>query len=206
MSKKFTVEKEIHCPQCGVLLPLYFKYTKLIQCDSCKSTIFLEDEGSRVAGDSSVLSEEPSIIVLNQAFFYQQTSYIPIGVIRYSYGRGYWEEWWIKDSSSNAYWLSVDEGDLVLQQETDTLLSLEAFDTLYVNDSIQDGWIVTEKGVATCEGFSGALPKVVKKGSQYHYLHLSGKDGKLQTIEKVDNNLETYIGEWISPFDIGKVF
>jgi len=206
MKNSFTIEKEFNCPQCGDQLSLYFKHTKLIQCISCKSTIFLEDDATRLSGDSSVLSEELSLIELNQPFFYQQKSYMPIGLIRYSYGRGFWEEWWVKDIANNAYWLSVDEGDFILQKEVDTLLSIEEFDALYLNTPLHNGWIVTEKGTATCEGFSGSLPKVVKKGSQYEYVHLTGKDGELQTIEKVNQKLQTYQGKWLSPFDIGKIF
>lgn len=205
MSQQFTIEKQFHCPQCGYTLSLYFKHTKLIQCESCKSTIFLENDASTLGGDSSVLAPEISILALHKPFFYRQKTYLPLGKIRYGYERGFWEEWWVKDTQNNSYWLSIDEGDLVLQQKVDVTYPDTLFDRLHLGLVTIDGWVVTELGKATCEGFEGALPKKIEIGSSYVYAHLSGKDAKLRTLERVEGKLEAYDGVWISPFDIGKV-
>ncbi len=205
MSNKFPIEKSINCPQCGDTLPLYFKHTKLVQCNSCKSSIFLENDATKLAGESSVLAPEISLLKLNTPFFYDHKSYLPLGKIRYSYGRGFWEEWWVKDTKNNEFWLSIDEGDLVLQQQIEENYPDGFFDSLKIGQSPSDGWIVTELGTATCEGFEGSLPKIVVKGSTYRYAHLSGKNAELKTLEVGDNGLEAYRGKWISPFDIGKV-
>ena len=205
MIKNFSVEKQLNCPQCGDTLALYFKHTKLIQCESCKSTIFLEDDTVHLSGESSVLAPEISILKLNTPFFYQQKSYLPLGKIRYSYGRGFWEEWWIKDTQNNEYWLSIDEGDLVFQEKIEVSSSSSVFEELHIGLVTVDGWVVTELGSATCEGFEGSLPKKVTIGSSYQYAHLSGKEAKLRTLELTEGKLEVYDGQWLSPFDIGKV-
>lgn len=205
MTDGFNVEKSINCPQCGDTLPLYFKHVKLVQCLSCKSTIFLENEATRLAGDSSVLAPEISLIHLNVPFGYEHKSYLPLGKIRYSYGRGFWEEWWLKDSEGNEYWLSIDEGDFVLEQQIESRYSTELFNTLNVGQVTVDNLLVTETGMATCEGFEGALPKTVSKGDSYLYTHLSGKDASLTTLELGKDGVEVYSGKWISPFDIKKV-
>jgi len=202
---KFGIEKTINCPQCGDALPLYIKHTKLVQCPSCKSNIFLEDNAVHLAGDSSVLVPEISILTLNTPFFYKQKSYLPLGKIRYSYGRGFWEEWWVKDTQNNEYWLSIDEGDLALQQKVEVTYPDSLFERLHVGLVTSDEWIVTEFNTAKCEGFEGSLPKKITIGSTYKYAHLSGKGAKLRTLELVENKLEAYEGNWISPFDIGKV-
>jgi len=54
MFDNFSIEKHMNCPQCGAALALYFKHTKLIQCESCKSSIFLENDAVQSAGDSAV--------------------------------------------------------------------------------------------------------------------------------------------------------
>ncbi|CAA6803099.1 MAG: Unknown protein [uncultured Sulfurovum sp.] len=205
MSSKFTIEKSIQCPQCGDSLPLYFKHTKLVQCNSCTSTIFLENESTRLAGESSVLTPELSILSLNAPFIYDHKSYLPLGKIRYSYGRGFWEEWWIKDLQNNEYWISIDEGDLVLQQKTQMHYDNDIVEHLAIGDVLHDEWIVSEIGTATYEGFEGALPKLINIGSSYTYVHLSGKDAKLLTLEYSQNIIEGYEGRWISPFDIGRI-
>ena len=205
MSDAIQTIKKFRCPQCGDLLSVYFAYTKLIECPSCKSTIFLEDDAVRLAGKQSVLTTEPSIITLQEPFRYQETTYLPIGKIRYSYGRGFWEEWWLKDTQGEAHWLSVDEGDLVLEDMVKNSPMQVSFDALHLGKKI-DGWIVTELGEATCEGFSGTLPKRIEIGSSYAYAHLSGKNATLRTLEFTDNGLEIYEGFWLSPFDIQKIF
>jgi len=205
MQQNFEVEEYIQCPQCGYTLPLYIKYTKLVQCESCKSTIFLEDEAVKVWGDSSVLAKEVSILELNQAFSYKNKRYLPIGKIRYSYGRGFWEEWWLIDDQGDAFWLSVDEGDLVLEKQIETPYDSHTFDELSVGSLIDDGWVVTEIGGAKCEGFEGAIPKEIKVGSLYRYIHLQGKDALFRTVEISSDKVEVYEGRWISPFDIQKV-
>ena len=206
MPNQFSVEKQFNCPQCGYSLSLYFKHTKLIQCESCKSTIFLEDETARLSGDSSVLAPEISILELNTPFFFEQKSYLPLGKIRYAYGRGFWEEWWVKDTQNNEYWLSIDEGDLVFQQKVEMTYPDDLFARLRVGLVTSDDWVVTELGKAKCEGFEGSLPKKIVVGSTYAYAHLSGKDAKLRTLEFVNNKLEAYEGKWISPFHIDKVY
>jgi len=205
MLNQFTIEEQLNCPQCGYALSLYFKHTKLIQCESCKSTIFLEDEAATVWGDSSVLAPEISILELHKPFFFEQKTYLPLGKIRYSYGRGFWEEWWVKDTKNNTYWFSVDEGDLVFQQKVEVTYPDSLFERLHLGLITSDGWVVTELGEAKCEGFAGSLPKTIVVGSSYAYAHLSGKDAKLRTLEMLEGKLEVYEGKWISPFDIGKV-
>ncbi|MDQ7084181.1 MAG: DUF4178 domain-containing protein [Sulfurovum sp.] len=202
MSNTFTVEKHFNCPQCGDSLALHFTHVKLVLCDSCKSTIFLENDATRLAGDSSVLSPEISIIHLNIPFMYAQKQYLPLGKIRYSYGRGFWEEWWLKDSANKEYWMSIDEGDVVLEQSITLDSKPIEWSSLVVGQILWDAWLVTELGTATCEGFEGSLPKYVSKGSAYAYAHLSGKDAQLMTLENANDGLEAYQGKWISLFDI----
>ncbi len=205
MPNQFSIEKQFNCPQCGYTLALYFKHIKLIQCESCKSTIFLEDAAVRLSGDSSVLAPEISILELNRPFFFKQKSYLPLGKMRYSYGRGFWEEWWVKDTQNNEYWLSIDEGDLVFQEKIEVTYPDDLFTRLRVGLVTSDDWVVTELGTATCEGFAGSLPKRITIGNSYQYAHLSGKNTRLRTLEFTEGKLEAYEGKWISPFDIGKV-
>ena len=208
----FAYEHNHNCPQCGSALDIATQYVKLVQCASCKSSVFLENDATRLAGDSSVLAPELSLITLNEPFLYNQKSYTPMGMIRYSYGRGFWEEWWIRDKSDKTYWLSVDEGDFVLQEKIKVDYPESFLGDLRVSTEHQMGktidgtWLVTEVGTATCEGFVGSLPKLVKKGDSYRYMHLSGANALMRTLEVSDTGVETYEGVWISPFDIGKVF
>lgn len=205
MSSEFVVKKYINCPQCGDAMPLYFSYAKIAQCNSCKSTIFIEDDSVRLAGESSVLSDEVSLIELNTPFIYENISYLPIGMVRYSYGRGFWEEWWLEDNNGGSFWLSVDEGDMILEQEVNKSYSVSSFNSLQLGKVVESRWIVTELGSAVCDGFVGSLPFIINKGDSYKYAHLSGKNAQLRTLEKRDNKIYIFDGIWIDSFKIERL-
>ncbi len=190
-----------NCPQCGDSLKIYFQYSKLIKCSSCNSSIFLEDDAVKVIGQSSVLSPEPSLIQLHKAFTYKKKSYLPIGKIRYSYGRGFWEEWFLKDASNKEFWLSIDEGDFVLQEKVKLPLPVKSTSAFTVGAKYGK-YLVTEKGEGTCVGFEGELPKNINTFQKHQYVHLSLGYGKLVTIEFTKELIETFRGEWIDPLEI----
>ena len=190
-----------NCPQCGDALTIYFKYSKLVQCSSCGSSIFLEDDGVRLIGQSAVLSPEPSLIQLHKAFIYKKKSYLPIGKIRYSYGRGFWEEWFLKDEKNKEFWLSIDEGDFVLQEKVKLELPKKSYGEFRLG-SKQGKYLVTEKDTGTCVGFEGELPQSIELNEKHKYIHLSLGHGKLVTVEFTKALTETFRGEWIDPLEI----
>jgi len=198
--------KTINCPQCGYPLPIYFAYAKLAQCESCGSSIFLDDESARLAGYSSVLAPESSLIKLNKAFEYDKKRYLPVGMIRYSYGRGFWEEWWLKSDDGGEYWLSVDEGDMVLDRLIPNEDKPELFSSAKIGQKVDEKWVITEIGTGECVGFSGSLPFIVTVGQKHKYIHLSGYKASLKTLEVDPTGMRTYIGTWIDIFDIKAVW
>ncbi len=195
------VDREINCPQCGSILPIHFSYSKLAQCSSCGSHIFLEDEAAKLAGEQSVLSLEPSLINLNKSFSYDKKSYRAIGHIRYSEGRNSWDEWWVVDTSNNGYWLSIDDGDYILEKEIKFNLPIYSYKELTLDKNI-GGWIVTELNEGICLGFEGELPEAVEVGEVHSYAHLSHKDGKMMTVEIFNKTKKLYKGKWLDPYEI----
>jgi len=197
----FDAVGQINCPQCGDRLPLHFRHSKLAQCPSCGAHIFLEDESVRLAGEQSVLSEEPSLIVLHRVFDFDGRTYTPIGRVRYSYGRSFWEEWWIVDTNANGYWLSVDDGDYVLEKEVKFNLPILEFNRLRLHAQV-GGWRVTELGSGSCIGFEGELPEIVEVGEEHQYAHLSKEDGSMITVEFFGKEKRLYRGTWLDPYEI----
>jgi ribosomal protein S27AE len=195
------IDKHQNCPQCGDTLEIHFKYSKIIKCSSCSSSIFLEDDQTRLIGESSVLSPEPSVIRLHNAFDYQNKTYMPLGKIRYSYGRGFWEEWFLKSESNKEYWLSIDEGDFVLEEKIELPLPIKASKDLHLGKRYGQ-YVVTQKGEGRCIGFEGELPKTIQIGEVHDYIHLSQGGGKLVTLEFTQNTIETFKGQWIDPLEI----
>ena len=190
-----------NCPQCGDALEIHFQYSKLIKCSSCSSSIFLEDDAVKFIGKSSSLSPEPSIIELHKPFKLQGKTFTPLGKIRYSYGRGFWEEWFLKDKGNQEFWLSIDEGDFVLQEKVKISLPFKS-PSAYKVGLKYGNYLVTEKGEGTCIGFEGELPENINTHQKHQYIHLSLGQGNLVTVEFTKDLTETFKGKWINPLDI----
>jgi len=195
------IDREINCPQCGDILPIHFSYSKLAQCSSCGSHIFLEDEGARLAGEQSDLSLEPSLVELNKSFTFASKTYRAIGHIRYGAGRNSWDEWYVVDSNRNGYWLSIDDGDYVLEKEIEFNLPIYSHKDLVLGKKI-DGWTVSEVDEGICLGFEGELPELVEVGEVHHYADLSRTDGRMMTVEIFNKTKKLYRGRWLDPYEI----
>lgn len=191
----------INCPQCGDTLPLNFRHTKLVHCESCSSAIFMEDDSIRLIGEQSLLSEEPCLLERGVPIEIAGRDFVPVGQIRFNYERGYWEEWWIIDNGGQGWWLSIDEGDYVLEQPLERTFGIP-FESYSVGATVE-GWQVTEVDRGTCAGFMGELPEMILPGQSFRYAHLSRTGSKLLTVEFDDDGGEyQFEGEWIDPFEI----
>jgi hypothetical protein len=130
---------------------------------------------------------------------------MPVGKIRYSYGRGFWEEFFLKRDDKKEWWLSIDEGDFALEQKVDIkILGDIDFDSLRVGRFIKD-YMVTEMGSGKVEGFAGEIPEPIELGLTHNYIHLSGAGSELLTIEYDTLGKELYQGNWIDPFLIERL-
>ena len=198
-------ETHINCPVCGGAAPSTLKYSKVLICPHCTTTLFLEDAAVKQAGVKSVLTEVPSILELGRRFVYRSWMFETLGRIRYDYGDGFWDEWWVMLDSGKDRWVSVDEGDIAIQ----TPFALEeeppVFENLRVGQSIKLGGRplkVTEVNEGKCIGMEGELPEIVFPGDVHQYAHFSGARGFLVTGEYSDGTSRFFQGAWVDPFEL----
>lgn len=195
----------LNCPACGAAVPRRLRHAKLTVCEHCRTALFLEDEAARSAGEKSVLAPAPSILQLGRRFRYRNWLFEPYGHLRYEYGDGFWDEWWVILDSGAGKWISIDEGDVAVENRLDHKGKVPALDALDVGARItamNQTLTVTEKNRATCAGFEGELPEVVTLGEAHDYVHLSGPRGLLITLEWAAGSVSVYKGVWVDPFDI----
>lgn len=205
-----------NCPSCGGAIDLHAPDIRIAMCPHCGSGLFLEDETVKNLGVKSTIADTPSLIKLFQPFFYQDKSYLPIGQVRFDYGRGFWDEWWVLDQKTGqGQWLSVDEGDYALEQLVDTdylditrqgaealrqqLKYGKTFDLKipkYGKETVR----VTERGEGKCIGFAGEIPELLQLNERFDYVHLSGAQQRLYTVEISGNEIQLFQGYWIDPF------
>ncbi|MEP4036582.1 DUF4178 domain-containing protein [Pseudophaeobacter sp.] len=196
---------ELNCPNCGNRVAPAIKSAKMITCDACTTTLLLEDAGLRLAGDQGVLHEVPLICQLGDELKIGKGRYQILGHARFSYGRGTWDEFWAIDSSGEPVWISVDEGDLILQRVLPPKGWPEYRGTLRLGRNLRykaEGFRVDEDGTGTCVGLKGSFGHPLTVGETYRFLNLQGESGTVLSAEIAGQETEWFIGQWIDPFEV----
>jgi len=191
-----------NCPNCGAELSCRLASAKMAACAYCESTILLDDEGMRKAGEAGTMAEEPSLIALGQEFTYDGQSFMPVGHARFSYPNGWWDEFWCLDGKGEGIWVSVDEGDIAIEvpielKKQPPLSVLKLGNTLKLKGAT---WRITEADEGKCEALRGEFPEELRVGDTYQYWHLSGPDARLLTLEYSDGEVSATEGSWIDPY------
>lgn len=197
------------CPQCGHELPTPPREEKLLACAACGTLSFLEDAVARAAGTSGPMQDVPSLFAIGQQSRLLGQTYQIHGQIRFDYGAGFWDEFWVSDDAGASYWISQDEGDISLEQPLSAQalrpLKQPKLDQLTVGAPHPGSqkWIVSEIGLATCLAMRGALPERTQIGQQHAYAHLWRADGKFITLEQsAGDGVEGHVGTWVDPFEV----
>jgi hypothetical protein len=191
------------CPNCGAALPAMFAHARMMNCDFCGSSVVLEDKVLLNAGTSGEMLDAPELIALGRAVRLPDGEFTATGHIRYDYGRGHWDEYH-GALDGELVWVSVDEGDVVLQRRLDAPSGFgrEQFrigTTLELNGGT---FTCTEVANATAVAFRGQLPEPVVLGDTHLYANFAGAGGTLLSGEVWDGGSAWFTGRWIDPFKV----
>jgi len=195
---------DFNCPNCGGQLSRKVAHSKMVACPYCESTVLLEDDAVKLAGKGGVMADEPSLFVLGRPVEYEGESYMPIGQARFSYSSGWWDEFWALDGKGDGVWISVDEGDIAIEENHETDIQIdESKLKLGARINFEDELFrVTEADRGKCEALRGEFPEEMVVGDVYTYYHLSGPRGRLITLEFEDGEMYVTEGQWIDPYEI----
>ncbi len=196
-----------NCPNCGAPLGAKLAYARMLDCDSCGTTILREDEALRVAGDRGVMLDAPSLMALGQTVMVNGAQYTPVGQVRFDYGAGWWDEFWCPSGQAgfDGVWISVDEGDYAVETAVGPTSAPKRPHSLTLGTEVSfDGqtYMLSETDRATCVAFRGALPEVIALGETHDYANFTAPDGALLSLETWDGGHAWYRGDWIDPWKI----
>lgn len=192
-----------NCQTCGADLGPGFAQARMANCSHCGTSHILRDKVFEAAGQAGVLHEAPGLLRLGQRVQTPHGVFLPQGLVRFSYGRGSWDEFWVTDAEGKGAWLSVDEGDLALQwpvPSTDLPKRPPALGAL-----LPGNWQVTEAEGAQCLGLAGFLPEVITPGASFLFVNASDGEGNILSGEFSSGVAEGgawFAGPWIDPFDV----
>ncbi|MDD2999214.1 MAG: DUF4178 domain-containing protein [Candidatus Riflebacteria bacterium] len=196
------------CPSCGNTINQVTRSPQIVVCPVCNSTNFLNNGKLEDVGKSAVLTDTPSIFEIYKTYRHKDWKFTPIGRVRYDYGDGYWDEWFVRSDNDKETWVSVDEGEIAIESLVKKGVSVPPFDDVKVGGIVminRDRMTVIEKNSCTMIGAQGELPFKIIPNESYNYIDLLGPRRISFTIEYQQSSVDCYKGVWVDPFDIVEV-
>lgn len=193
--------KEIQCPSCGAGHTVYNPGVITIVCEYCGNAVYWDKEKIENAGKQSVLPEGFSRLYRGASGTLFNKRFVVLGRVRYSFGMGFWDEWFLEFSDGEIGWLSEDNHELAWEKEAPSGTTVPPFSSLSPGSKIKTKtteFIIEEVGQAECLGVEGDLPLVLQTGEKYAFADGSSPDGKYTIGIEYDNDPPTvFLGRWI---------
>lgn len=148
--------------------------------------------------------DAPSQVQLGQTVSVKGLHLMPVGHARFSYGRGWWDEYWCVDGQNDGMWLSADEGEYALERDLARSSWPHNPGTSVGSrvDILGVAFTVAEAETAICQAVRGEFPEELDVGEAHLYFDLSGPKTRMATYEKWDGGEAWALGEWVDPWDV----
>lgn len=193
--------KEVTCPSCGATRALHNPGIVLFVCEYCGNSVYWDEDRLKDLGKQSILAEGFSRLYRGATGSLYDKRFVVLGRVRYSFGRGFWNEWFLEFQDGKTAWLSEDNHEFALETEaswpeTPLFQSFKPGKYIWIGDT---QFVVEKVGRAKCIGIEGNLPKVIQTGEGYDYVDGSSPDGKETFGIEYDQDPPTvFVGRWVS--------
>jgi len=191
---------EISCPSCGASHDVHNPGIITIVCEYCGNAIYWAEENIQDAGKQSILPEGFSRLYRGATGRLFQKRFVVLGRVRYSFGKGFWDEWFLEFTDGTIGWLSEDNHEFALQKKT-VSEKVPAFSSLVPGKqlSVQNiPFMIEEVGHAECLGMEGDLPLIIQSGEKYPFADASSLDGRyILSIEYDQEPPTIFFGRWL---------
>lgn len=190
----------LHCPACGAPLEVRNPGLVMAVCAFCGNTVWWDEAAVHSAGKRSILPEGFTRLYREATGAIQGRRFTVLGRVRYGFGRGFWDEWFVELQGGGTRWLTEDDHELSLQQPLPgpppPMRGLFAGSRLEFSGQT---WVVEETGEAVCLGAEGALPERFDEGERFPYLDASSLDGKYNLgVELRASGVRLFRGRWLA--------
>lgn len=191
----------IQCATCGAEQQVVNPAAISVQCPYCDSISMLVDASWQPTGKKSRLSQGFSRLYCGALCTIQGDEYRIVGRVRYSYGNGFWDEWYALDDTGRGTWITEDDHEFSIQRLVSTDKVATSVQSLAIGDEVMIESItyrILERGTAVCLGIEGELPKGILPDETYAYADGSSLDGRFALgIEYDDTPPTIFVGEWV---------
>ncbi|EAQ04180.1 hypothetical protein OB2597_08559 [Pseudooceanicola batsensis HTCC2597] len=195
---------QMSCPNCGDRVETR-SGVRMLTCPSCGTTLLIEDEVVKAAGQAGVMHEAPLLFGIGDRVHCPAGVFDILGHARFSYGRGWWDEFWALDAEGHPAWLSIDEGDVAVQRRLRGEAGPGGGMALRLGDGFRfrgDDYRVTEIDLAECIALRGEFDEALSVGETYRFINALSQGGALLSGEFQDGSALWFEGEWIDPFEV----
>ena len=197
--------QRLSCPSCGAGLDLNNPGIVTLVCEYCGNAVYWDAEKVKNAGIQSILPEGFSRLYRGATGKLKNRRFLVTGRVRYSFGKGFWDEWFLEFGDGTIGWLTEDNHEFALEKRS-TVKHLAPLDQLSpgVRLTIQDiPFVIEEVGQAECLGMEGDLPIAAQSGEKYTFADASSPDGKYSLGLEFDADPPAiYLGQWLKYEDI----
>lgn len=193
------------CPNCGDDITPTIARARLMACPSCGSSVLIENEAVRLAGSAGVMAEVPLLFDIGDTVICGKTKVELHGHARFSYGRGFWEEFWGLTPQGEPMWVSIDEGDIVVQRPVPARNYPRAQGGFRPGRELtcqEKRYTVVELDEAECVAIRGSFDEELAVGERYSFVNAQSPDGVLLSGEFWEGGQAWFVGFWFDPFEI----
>ena len=191
--------RSITCPSCGATHELHNPGIIMYSCEYCGSAVYWDEEKIRSAGTQATLPEGFSRLFRGATGSLHQKRFVVLGRVRYSFGAGFWDEWYLDCADGTMRWLTEDNHELAIQGALDLEVGpYESYAPRSMITARDIHFVVQEVGTAECIGIEGDLPKRIEVGEKYGYVDASSPDGRYTLgIEYDEERPTVFFGRWL---------
>lgn len=196
---------EYHCPNCGSSFGPQLNHIKMMNCESCGTSVVVDNGELHRAGTQGEMHDAPLLFGLKDEVRIDRATWRIRGHARFSYGRGTWDEFWAETDAGEGAWISVDEGDVAIQRPLDPAAAprLGGAPSLGAEVVVEGRrYTVIEVETATCLAVRGVFPEVLAVGETYRFANFTGTGGELLSGEFWPEGQAWSLGDWVDPFDV----
>lgn len=183
------------------------RFAHLVVCEYCDSSIILDADAARISGKMAALAPPGGLLFVGAQGEALGREFRVIGRVRYGYGAGYWDEWFLAFDDGTPAWISEDEDRLVIENPLDLGSLSFTWDSVSPGDRVpllDRMFQVDEKDVATCEGGEGQLPFAIVQAEQVPFLDLSNGD-QFATLEFEPDGVRVFLGRRLAREELALV-
>lgn len=196
----------IRCPNCGADLPLTSRVIRFVVCEYCNQGILIKDKRIDPTGRVATQIEINSPLKLHTRGWLRGKFFEVIGIMRCSFGRGYWDEWLLHfDEDNSDIWLQFDDGSWVLFYREDITRKLPPLTQLKVGTIIPfrgERLYLREKGEAKVLYAKGGFAFEIMPGDNFYYIDGTLGDKEVSIEYYSNGEISMSWGEEITKFEI----